>query len=354
MNAQQRSLFAEAVKLKRSPVGGLAEMFVTPRENIFPGTEVVFDLMDVKEDLALDRERNTGYNLNKSSEWDEKRYRPPYFAEKLPLNVARYDVRSFGMNEFDAGISRDEAMMMDIVQLSADLLDKIERSREKQACDVLQTGILTPNIGDALDFGSDSGNFATVSTAWSNVASTPLTDLKSIADNIRRKGKRVPNKLIFGDTAWANFKATTQVRNELDNRRLEAGFILQPQTNGGYLIRHGQISTGDYIFDLYTHAGEYQVKNGTWTKFVNTNKVILMADGPYQTFYAGLNVLADAPASLKRMFSNVQQIGIRTAMQYSVGLLTDTESKATEILVESSFATIPKNPNCFGCLTTTV
>jgi hypothetical protein len=347
-------LFSKAVSLYRKPQGGLADMFTTPRENIFDGTQVVFDLETVKEELALERERGTGYNRVKATNWDEHTYTPPYYAEEMPLSAQRYNVRSFGQNEFDVMMSKSELLSRDIVINSARLLDKMDRTREKQVCDFFSEGSFTPTVGTALSLGADSGNTAQVSTSWSNVAATAIDDIASLAENVRKTGKTEPNKLVFGDTAWSNFRKNTQVKAELDNRRFEGpGLMTAEKVNGGYLVYHGQMTIKNFVFDLYTHSGVYQNNAGTYSKYISADYVLCIGPGTYENFYAGLDVLIDAPDNLRRIFTNAESLVERQAMQFSVNLVTDKKRKTVSILAESSFIAIPKSINTFGRLKTT-
>ncbi len=175
---------------------------------------------------------------------------------------------------------------MQAFSIARKLENKIRRSIELMASQVLQTGALT--LGDSagntlynVDFLPKTAQMATVSTTWATDGSTgaPLSDLASLASLVRRNGKKKPNKLIFGTSAFQRFIANGNVQKALDKQVMNLA-ALAPEVRGEGGTFQGFVWIGNYRFEMWTYDGFYKhPQTGVLTDYVDTDNVIMMSDG---------------------------------------------------------------------------
>lgn len=271
-------LFAEM----RSPAGFLSRRFTVKPGGIYSGDKVAIDIQRFGEDVAIAIKKCTGPNLNDIDEFTTKEFTPPAYGEAFPLDVCDLLTRMAGVDPFTAA-NMDYAgqLVAKMAQGFTVIDDKVQRAVELQASQILQTGklTLTNKTGDTvyeLDFKPKVTHFPTVGTAWSDATnSTPIDDIKALADKIRSDGKVSPNRLTFGDSAWSYFIASDQVKAHLDNRRMELGMI-DPELEDSGAVLQGRIWIGSYYYDCWTYPEEYKdPQTGDPVKYLADDKVIV-------------------------------------------------------------------------------
>jgi len=151
---------------------------------------------------------------------------------------------------------------------------------------ILQTGTVTlvDENGTSLytlDFAAKATHMATVGTSWATDGSTgaPLADLEALARIVRRDGKKNPNRLIFGGSAYARFLANAKVQKQLvENFNSPQIGQLAPQSRGEGATFQGFIMIGNYRFEMWTYDGWFKhPQTGTLTPYVSDENVIMMA-----------------------------------------------------------------------------
>lgn len=261
----------------------LSGFFQSPPENFHSSEEVEIDIMRSDEDVAIVvTDLSTGYRMNSSDLYTNKKFKPPVYKEGIPLNAFDLLKRQPGVDPFETPQFRANisSQMMRGMRLNE---DKIMRARELQASQILQTGVLTltDTNGAALytlDYKPKASHFPTVATAWNDPAATPLQDLAALAQQIRNDGLASPDLLIMGSAAYTNFIQNAAVLTALDNRRLNVGDIgpMEMRGEGGQF--RGMVDIDNYKFQIWTYDNRYNDPTNPATKltFVDPNKVIMM------------------------------------------------------------------------------
>lgn len=148
-----------------------------------------------------------------------------------------------------------------------------------------QPAILGTTNPDLLyDFRRDSGNFITVGTAWSNVASNILGDLDAACFKVRQKGRLNPDMAVLSSTDIDSLIKNTAVKDLADNRRFE---LIDVSTNNpvppkfmefvaaGFIPRGRLKTPKGFELWLFTYIDTYEDDAGTPTFYLPNNKTIV-------------------------------------------------------------------------------
>jgi hypothetical protein len=274
-----------AYKQDAPPTLFLSGMFRSPPENFHTTEDVEVDVERGEETISIVMtDLSTGYRDNSADVYTNKRFKPPIFKEKGPINAFDLIQREPGQDPFTSPNFQANASAR-ALKLIAKMQAKIDRSRELQASQVLTTGIITLiNAAGTtlytLNFAPKATHFPTAAVAWDNASSTKIANIDSLADVIRTDGLRDPDMLVFGTDSWELFISDSAVAARFDNRRANLGSIdLMRQPGSGGQLR-GVFDAGTQQYACYTYGGRYKhPQTGTVTKFVPDDKVIMMSSG---------------------------------------------------------------------------
>lgn len=243
--------------------------------------------------IAVDVQRSTDGNRNKFSKSVEKLFIPPMYKETWDFTEAeRYDV-TFGKR---TNPSEPDALNMigEATRNIAKMRQKIERSIELQRAQALQTGIVTLNSGDNIDFKRKALSISALGAGfrWNEGTGVPLNDLATGCNWLREEGLSAGGtvNVIMGRDAFAAFMNNTQVKARADFRRITRLEIGMPQfDNVSGLVFHGQVGTADYALNIWTYNEFYELANGTKARYIGEKNVILIPeDFRGKTAFAGL------------------------------------------------------------------
>lgn len=267
-----------------APTPFLSRFFAARPENFHNSEEVEIDIMRGNEEVSVViQDLSTGYRMNSSDVYTNKRFKPPIHKEAIPLNAFDLIKREFGQNPFQNPDFQANATVRSF-RAFRKIEAKIRRAVELQASQILQTGELTliDNAGNsvyALDFQPKSSHFPNAGTAWSAGGYAPLTDLGALADVIRGDGLMDPDTLIFGQESLNLFLANADVQKRLDLRRAELGEV-RPEMRDSGANYIGRVFIGNYWFDIWSYRGRFtHPSTGVSTPFVADDKVIMMSSG---------------------------------------------------------------------------
>lgn len=243
--------------------------------------------------IAVDVQRGTDANRNKFTNHTEKIFQPPMYNEGWDFtSLQRYDV-TFGMRT-NPSTSDAINMLREADKRNNKIRMKILRAIEKQRSEALQTGIVTLNTGDNIDYKRKAASIVTKTGAdlWSASTGTPLDDLADGAEFIREEGLSVGGTInaIFGKDAFTEFKSNPQVKEEADFRRIKRFELNMPQFDGlSGMVFQGQLGTADYTINLWTYNEFFETDAGVKTKYIDVENVILIAeDFVAKTAFAGI------------------------------------------------------------------
>jgi len=79
---------------------------------------------------------------------------------------------------------------------------------------------------------SNVGSSSAVSSSWTDYSnSDPLTDIWAAIDNVQDSNGLKPNRIVFGDKAWRNFRRNTNVLNKIFGTNNGGGYASIPQVS---------------------------------------------------------------------------------------------------------------------------
>ncbi len=248
-----------------------------------PTKDVSIEVERGFEKIAADVVRGSEGNFNRFPKSTEKIFQPPFWREYF--NATELDIYDQVLGSTSTDNTR---LFQELLNRVADktmmLQDKIERSKEIQCAQVLQTGIVTLLNGDNIDFkrkaasivdlNSNGGYFATNSDVFAQ--------FKVAAEFLRTKGKFADFTFIaiFGSTAFDNFLKNTVVTNRQNLFHLALDQIRPPQVNAVGAAFHGSFSAGSYRIQAWTYPDFYDNTSGTATPYIDDKNVVVLPPSP--------------------------------------------------------------------------
>lgn len=262
----------------------LSTFFKTPPGNIHTSEKVEIDIERDDEDVAVViADYTQGPRKNEATLYTNKAFTPPIFDEEGVITAYGLIKRQVGENPF-----ADPDFLASATRQSFNVWRKLERklrrSVEQMASQVLQTGTLTLKDKDdntlyTLDFQAKSTHMVTVGTTWAADGATgnPLADLSALGDVVRRDGKKIPDTLIFGKTAWQRFLASAKVSALLDKLNINIGQVQPKVMREGASFR-GKIWIDHYEYEMWMYDGVYRAAGDEdLTPYVDDENVIMMS-----------------------------------------------------------------------------
>lgn len=290
--------------------------------------------------VAADVLRATSSNRNIFSKYSQKLFLPPFFNEAFDFTSTQiYDV-TFGAGVAPAGPNVG-LMISDAAEYILECKNKIMRAIEKMRASVLQTGTVTVVNGDSIDYKRQAASMPVLNGAnvWTaTTTAVPLTDLTTGCTFLRQQGLSVGNEVnaICGDAAMANLlkfdviKTERQIFSNL--RRADIGMAQLNTVTG--LTFYGRVGAGDFVVNLWTYSDFYENADGTKSKYIADNNVILIPnDFEAKTIYAGVP-----------MVMGDQMSGMYVANQegeFMVHDIIDQTKKSWDMIIESAPLPIP-------------
>jgi hypothetical protein len=334
----------------------LSGFFRSPPENFHTTEEVEFDVQRDSEQVAIViKDLSLPPNHNESTLYTNKRIKPPIYDEEGAVTAFDMIQRQPGQST-NASPNYLANATRQAFQIYRKLENKIRRAIELQASQVLQTGQLTliDKNGTsvyAVDFGPKGTHFVTP-TAWAANGATgdPLADIESLGTVIRRDGKRVPNRLIFGLGAYGRFLANTKVKERLLQTR---GALIEaaPQVRGLGATFQGWIWAGHYRFEMWTYDGFYQhPQTGALTPFIGDNKVVMLGDGRLDLTYGALPLIVP-PDQRALPFLPARISSAGRGLDLTTNAWVTPDGKRVMVSAGTRPLTIPTAIDTFGCIT---
>lgn len=263
------------------PVLFLSGLFQSPTQNFHSSEEVEIDVVRSDEDVSIVIEDlSTGYRMNSEDLYTNKGFKPPIHKEAVPLNSFDLIKRIPGQNPFQDPDFRAN-LILRMFNGMTKVENKIRRSIELQASQVLQTGIvtLTDSAGAALytlDFKPKATHFPTSGTSWATATGAQkIADISDLGEVIRNDGLENPDQLIFGIDAYENFISDAAIQARFDIRRLDLGTIAPMEMRGNGGTFRGIVEIGNYRYDVWTYGGRFKdPQSGVKTQYLTPGKVI--------------------------------------------------------------------------------
>jgi len=323
----------------RAPLPGLAAFFpsVTTRAK-----QVSFEVMRNKQLVAVDVQRCTDPNRNTFSNSTEKIFEPPFFSESFDFTACQaYDV-TFGMGVAPNAVNVD-TLISSANRYLSELKYKIERAVNLQRASVLQYGTVSMINGDSIDYRrkAESMEVLTGTRRWSQTStSDPVADLSAGADFLRNEGLSAGGTInvIMGSTAFSEFMTSAKVLSvaAIFNQIRRVNIDMPRINNTTGMNFQGQIGGTDYLFNIWTYNDVYENANGTKSKYIGDNMVIMIPDD-----FDGVTVYAGIPFVFGDQFSG--QYVAPVEAEYLVHDVIDQVKKSWQFIVESAPLVIPRS-----------
>ena len=233
--------------------------------------------------VASDVLRYSDGNRNKFTKASLKTFLPPYFHEFLDASDHHlYDamITAISNNDLTFFAQMTREMAKDFVELRK----KIERAVELQCAQIFQTGIITLNSGDNIDFKRKGASINAYS-APNNFADNAVDPSEVILEGcnfLRQTGKAngAIFNLILGESALPALlnNAIIQSRNDIKNMNLDQ--IYAPEMMPEGMALHGVLSCGSYMVRLWTYPETYETSPGTSVNYIDAKQIILLPLNP--------------------------------------------------------------------------
>jgi hypothetical protein len=219
--------------------------------------------------MAADVLRGVDGNRNQFTRSTEKNFIPPFYNENFDITqMDRYDV-VFG----DDNVSGDTIgnLASEAAEKYMTLKDKIERAKEYQCAQVFETGVVTMNNGDNVDFKRKAGSIVDLGAAgyWDNTTAEVENQLVAGATFIRTYGKNGSSvfNFVMSGSAFIKLKKTGYFEKLANYQNVQLLDIRMPQKDSFGAGYHGTITAGAYIFNIWTYDETYVNSSGVVTRY---------------------------------------------------------------------------------------
>lgn len=293
------------------------------------------------EFIAVDVLRGADGLRTQESKSTEREYIPPFFDLNFDATAEdRYDTL-FGISpsftpETIGLLAQDIAGKYDVRR------QMIERAKEKQCAEVLETGVVTMVNGDNIDYKRKATSLVDLGGGayWSNSGADIETHLSNAGTFLRTDGKSAVKELhmITSTAAWVALKATDWFAANANFRRVSLMDLPLPvaDTTGSSFM--GQISGGEYIINVWLYNETYTNTAGSTVRYLPTNKAtfIPVSGTRFRMAHAGVpGIVAD--------ISNAEfsEFIVNQASEYWLNNYIDKKRKAHIFEILSAPLAIP-------------
>lgn len=279
-----RKTVAARFEEDKAPKSGLTQFF--------PRRTFLTDLIDVEvlrdsDTIAIDVERFTEGNHTKNSKSTEHTYRPPFFKENYDFNRDAVYMQSVANGILDS-TNANQQIVENVLKSMRKSRGRIERAILKQQAQVLQTGTVTLESGDNIDFKRKAASMVDLGAGnyWNESGANPIEDIRTGLTFLRDEGGSSSStaNLIMRGVTLQDFLSNTTVKETANFRRISRLEISMPQfddTSG--LAFHGTFAAGDFEVLVWTYNEKYTDANGTKTYYLDENKTLLVP-GDFEGF----------------------------------------------------------------------
>lgn len=254
--------------------------------------EISIEVERGTEKIAVDVTRGTEGNRNVFDKSTEKIFIPPYYNEYFDMTQLDLYDALFSEAEISA---LNFGRFIDGVNAKLEtLMDKVDRSYERQAWQALTTGIVTLEKGINIDFKRKAASLvdAGSSNYWADSGIDPNTILLSGATFLKETGKSegAVINVIMGSTAFLNYVNNTKVKERATQVQWGLDGVVPAQRNALGQTYHGEISVGSFRMRLWSYPDIYEAPvTGTKTPYVDPKKIIMLPEQtPFVLSYAAV------------------------------------------------------------------
>ncbi len=231
------------------------------------------------EKIAVDVLRGMDGKRNSFSKSTEKEFMPPFYNEYFDAtSLDRYDV-AFGANP-TASPTTIGYLASDVAEKYVQLMNKIERSKELQCSQVLETGVVELVNGTNIDYKRKAGSMVDLVGAggyWTTTTTNIEAQLIAGGDFLRKTGKNASKEvnLALSGEAWVNLKKSDYFKNTANFNQVSLFDVKMPQADASGAAFVGRITAGAYIVNVWVYDEGYINQSGTWTRYMDVTKAVM-------------------------------------------------------------------------------
>lgn len=247
-----------------------------------PTKEISIEVERGYEKIAVDVMRGSEGNFNTFSKSTEKIFVPPMWREYF--NATELDVydRVLGSQGTD-NTQLFAKLLNDVADRLGLLQDKIERSKELQCAQVLQTGIVTLTNGTNIDFRRKAASLVNLGSGqYFEQNCDVFAKFEAACYFLRTVGKCGDAEFIsiLGATAYNKLLTNTVFSARQNLFHLNLDSILPPQKGLTGAAFHGTLSAGSFRVQIWTFPEFYDNASGVSTPFINDKNMIVLPPKP--------------------------------------------------------------------------
>lgn len=200
----------------------------------------------------------------------------PYIREQVVLNPKDVLPRQMGETIYGPRSTIAKRAQVKLGEALKELHRRFITTQEYMIAQALQTGIIPivgPNINAEIDLNMLPTHIETLTGTdlWTDTSnSDPLGDLRLWRRLCEDDSGLTPTVVFMGYEAVSALLKHTDIKEILDNRRMELGQIKFESKPSG-LTRVGTLEE----FDIYEYNKTYRDASGTRQRFMNSKKVVL-------------------------------------------------------------------------------
>lgn len=291
--------------------------------------------------VSVDVHRNSEGTVNTFSKSSEKLYEPASYVEAYDFTEDQYYDVTFGKRN-NPTQSQAFSMIEKTAKRLKTLKDKIQRAIEKQRSQALMTGRIQLTNGDDIDFRRKAASIPVLagSKRWSETTATPLEDIESWIDFVRKEGNSKSRNfdLIMGMDTVALFRNNPKVKEFADLKDIklfEIGTTRFDNVTG--LNVQGRLMLRNATVTMWTYDDYYEENDGTKKEYIDGNKVVLLPND-----FSGTTAFAGRP-KIMRDLSNAEfpQYIQQTEGEFCLNNYLDPSKKAHWFEISSAPLAIP-------------
>jgi len=351
----------DVYRQKRVAFSYLSSMFKTKPGDITDSEYIEWDTVRSGEEIApVITNIGAGSNMNSQEIFTNKSVKPPVFSESEPFNAFDLMKRQPGDTVYETGAAQAAAKLSNKIMESWDkLTEKIKRTIELQAAQILQTGTITlynsANVAAyTLDYKPKTAHIATTAISWSAGNATIIADIETMCDLVRDNGQVDVTRMIMGKAAFKNALANTAFAALFDKDGFNLG-MLDPQKRGMGEKYQGFVNIGAYRIEIYTYNASYIDLGGTRRNYILDDNVIFLPDEADLDFRKCFGGIPQIVAVDPRFASYLPgRVTIGGAFDFRPRIFVDSKEDTLFTEIKSRPLLIPRSIDRFACLDTTV
>lgn len=271
--------------------------FPTGAGDVFPTTEVLIEYKEGKRKLApFVIPRKGGITMEREG-YTASRYTPPYIAPQRPLTIDDLNKKGFGESLY-SNMTPQQRQAQVLGEDLADLSEMIDRREEWMCKELLTSGeVVMKHYSDRYGVGvpeekvlrfynENFDNEYTVANTWDDANSTIYDDLDAMVAMLTRNGNPASD-LCMDAAAWKEFIKDSEIKEMLNNRRIEMGMINPVETPDG-VAHMGQIIVRGKKLDIFVYDEMYEDEEGEMQCFMPYGTILITAPGMGRMLYGAI------------------------------------------------------------------